>query len=186
MLLRFAILIVVALFFSATIAETPEMYVKRILKDLKKEDKTRTTMVSTMVNVLDPRSKKENTDVVVYRSKEESKTIYTLEKILKNESGMVETTQSEFHFFGDTLVFITVFQKLENTFVKNDPFLTERRVFVKDNKTISTTFKQGLEKNYKREKFYPQNPGSKSWNEAETLCTMALTLQKQVQITPAF
>lgn len=180
MLLRFTLLIL-ALFVSVTLAETSEMYVKRILKDLKKEDKTRSSMVSSMVNVLDPRSKKENADVVVYKSKSNSKTIYTMKKTLKNESGMVETTKSEFHFMGDTLVFITVFQKLENTFVKNDPFLTERRVFVKDNKTLRTTFKQGLEKSYKREKFYSQNPGSKSWKEAETLCVMALNLQKQVQ-----
>lgn len=161
--------------------ETPEMYVKKVLKHLKKEKRDQSLMVKTIVRVLDPQYKKDSADIEVMSSDSTSHKILKMTQIQESGSGLVETTNREFYFTGDTLYFISVTQKLENTFVKTEPFYTERRVFVKGNQIVKTMFKQGTEKNYKREDFYEQQKGTQSWKEAQALFDLAVDIHNQLK-----
>lgn len=161
--------------------ESSEDYAKRVLKELKKEDRTNNAMVTSFKQVLEPRLKSDSTRVEILTSKENGKTILKMKVIQESGSGLIETTNREFHYSGGNVFYISVLKKLENTFVKNAPFITERQVFVKDKEIVKTTLKQGSEKGYKREKFYSQSRGSQSWKEAEILCTLAQEVQKQLQ-----
>lgn len=168
-------------FFSpANAEESSEMYVKRVLKELKKENRTSSEMVRSVKRVIEPRLKKDSTGVEILTSKDLHKNIIKMKVVQESGSGMVETTDREFHYFKGELFFISVIKKLENTFVNSEPFLTERRVFIKNAEIVKTTFKQGSKKAYKREKFYPQARGTKSWKEAELLCRLARDVKNQI------
>lgn len=178
---RMFLLGLVCIFALTSAEESSEAYVKQVLRELKKEDRTSNEMVTSFKQVLEPRLKKDSTRVEILTAKEGGKTILKMKFVQESGSGLVETTKREFHYSDGNLIFITVLKKLENTFVKNAPFFTERRVFVKDNEIVKTTLKQGSEKGYKRSKFYAQTRGTQSWKEAETLCSLAQQVKKLTQ-----
>lgn len=161
--------------------ETPQMFVHKVLKRLKKEHKHRNTLALQNRKFLDTSIQKDSTIVTVMQSDDSEKsTILVLKQSIENGSGLVETTEKSYYILHDSLYLIEVNQTLKNTFVKVDPFFSVRRIFIRGDEIVSSMYKQGTEKFFRREKFYEQQKGSSHWLESQRLFDQAVAIKEKV------